>query len=67
LRRGAALPRRSIIRFQVSEFFSERKTAAQGKDKSLRLRELQEKRIAMGHKPDDHPDPQHGGWNMTMG
>jgi hypothetical protein len=32
-----------------------------------RLRELQEKRIAMGHKPDDHPDPQHGGWNMTMG
>ncbi len=30
-----------------------------------RLQELQEKKIAMGHKPDDHEEQQ--GWTMTMG
>ena len=35
-------------------------------DRKLR-RKLQEKKIAMGHKPDDHEEQQHGGWNMTMG
>ena len=35
-------------------------------DRKLRRR-IQEKKIAMGHKPDDHEEQQHGGWNMTMG
>lgn len=35
-------------------------------DRKLR-RKIQEKKIAMGHKPDDHEEQQHGGWNMTMG
>jgi len=35
-------------------------------DRKLR-RKLQEKKIALGHKPDDHEEQQHGGWNMTMG
>lgn len=34
-------------------------------DKKLR-RKIMEKKIAMGHKADDHPEPQHGSWNMTM-
>ena len=29
-----------------------------------RRQELQEKRIALGHKADDHEEQQHGGWNM---
>lgn len=33
-------------------------------DRKLR-RKIQEKKIAMGHKPDDHELPQQGG--MTMG
>jgi len=35
-------------------------------DRKLRRR-IQEKKIAMGHKPDDHEKQQYGGWNMTMG
>ena len=40
--------------------------AGQRMDRKLRRR-IQEKKIAMGHKPDDHEEQQHGGWNMTMG
>ena len=31
-----------------------------------RLAQLREKKIAMGHKPDDHEDPSQD-WTMTMG
>jgi hypothetical protein len=31
-----------------------------------RRQELQEKRIALGHKADDHEEQQYGDWNMTM-
>jgi hypothetical protein len=31
-----------------------------------RRQELQEKRIALGHKADDHEDQQYGDWNMSM-
>lgn len=31
-----------------------------------RRQELREKRLAHGHKEDDHEEPQYGGWNMTM-
>ncbi len=31
-----------------------------------RLQKLHEKKIAMGHKPDDHEEQQQG-WTMTMG
>ena len=31
-----------------------------------RLAQLREKKIAMGHKADDHEDPSQG-WTMTMG
>jgi len=30
------------------------------------MRRIREKKIAMGHKPDDHEEQQQGGWNMTM-
>lgn len=35
-------------------------------DQKLRQK-MRDKRIAMGHKADDHEEPQYGGWNMTMG
>ena len=28
--------------------------------------QIQKKRIALGHKMDDHEEQQYGGWNMTM-
>ena len=31
-----------------------------------RRQELREKRLAHGHKEDDHEEQQYGGWNMTM-
>ena len=31
-----------------------------------RLARLRQKRVALGHKPDDHEEQQYGGWNMTM-
>ena len=31
-----------------------------------RLAQIREKKIAMGHKADDHEEQQQGGWNMTM-
>ena len=34
-------------------------------DRKLRA-QIQEKRIAHGHKEDDHEEQQYGGWNMTM-
>ena len=40
--------------------------AGQRMDRKLRRR-IREKKIAMGHKVDDHEEQQHGGWNMTMG
>ena len=30
------------------------------------LEKMRDKRIAMGHKADDHEEQQNGGWNMTM-
>lgn len=39
--------------------------AGGGVDRKLR-QEIQELKIAMGHRPDDHEEQQHGGWNMTM-
>lgn len=40
--------------------------AGGGVDRKLR-QEIQELKIAMGHRPDDHEEQQYGGWNMTMG
>ena len=34
-------------------------------DRKLR-EQLREKRLAHGHKEDDHEEQQYGGWNMTM-
>lgn len=34
-------------------------------DRKLR-EQLREKRLAHGHKVDDHEEQQYGGWNMTM-
>lgn len=34
-------------------------------DRKLREK-MREKRIAMGHKEDDHEEQQGGGWNMSM-
>ena len=31
-----------------------------------RLAQMRQKRVALGHKPDDHEEQQYGGWNMTM-
>ena len=39
--------------------------AGQQVDRKLRLK-IREKKIAMGHKADDHEEQQQGGWNMTM-
>jgi len=30
------------------------------------MRRIREKKIAMGHKPDDHEEQQYGGWNMEL-
>jgi len=30
------------------------------------MQRIREKKIAHGHKPDDHEEQQQGGWNMTM-
>lgn len=37
-----------------------------GHVESKLLRRIREKKIAMGHKSDDHEEQQQGGWNMTM-
>ena len=34
-------------------------------DRKLRA-QIQEKRLAHGHNPNDHEEQQYGGWNMTM-
>lgn len=39
---------------------------AGGHVESKLLRRIREKKIAMGHKADDHEEQQQGGWNMTM-
>lgn len=39
---------------------------SQRADRKL-LQKLRQKKIALGHKPDDHEEEQHGDWNMTMG
>lgn len=37
-----------------------------GHVESKLMRRIREKKIALGHKPDDHEEQQQGGWNMTM-
>lgn len=39
---------------------------AGGHAESKLLRRIREKKIAMGHKADDHEEQQQGGWNITM-